>query len=1019
MLPPLDPRDTRAIIQELKAMLPFYTPEWRFSPEDPDAGTALFLIFTRMLDGTIKRFNQVPRRNLAAFLNMMDISLLSACPASAFLTFKLSSEDGQAVLVPVGTQALATVSKGEQIVFETESNLLVSPASPTAIYSTSGQHDRIVEIPATALLETPDLVGQELPLLDCFYGENLQEHCFYLGEPDLLNINWMASLEVEIKNSRQQFRELPDCALLANPQYTEWFYRNGEGWQAFNQVETRTNRIILKKTGPGQIDYCDVNGINNRWLCCRVKPGQIKALTDITLDAVNLKAASLQEADGSGLAPDALFYNDVPLNVADCLPFGEFFSLYDTFYLASQEAFTKKNALINISFKMKHEPHIMNNDNTPAIEWKMIMKKSALDEPERPNLLILKIVWEYWNGNGWIKLFNDSLYEDVFMHVTDQAKTIRFKCPDDMRPGIINNQMNYWIRARVLSIYNLYAPNGIYHTPRLENMQLRYEYGEDSLVPTHFLSLNNLEYHDHAQELKEEGATAQPLQDLDLSCPATYWGFEQPPLKGPISMFFSMREQNYDPDDSPSLEWEYTGRNAFATRWFKLDTFDKTNNLSSSGVLIFGGPPDFSRQQMFGRDLYWMRVVNYDGRFDRTENRPVVPQARGLYMNTTRVIQRESTSTVTFANPGGEAWLTFDLPRTPIVKAEVWVEESTQLDEGEKKALLNDRQLERRELQDEWGNLQQLWIKWERVDDLALSGAGDRHYTMDYSSGRVAFGDNRHGRIPPRSISNNIEIKYWVGGGSNGNVAAHQITLLRNSLPYIDGVFNPQAACGGCDKERFEEAFSRGPQTIKHYGRAVTAGDFETMAREVSANVARVKCLPNTNRRGERESGCITLVVLPRGGREASSTFPALKQEVERYLYQRTSGNLLHPGKLQVIEPLYLEITITAVLVADSIDNILSVETAALSKIREFLQPNSEEHGWNIGEYPHISVLYTLLKSISAVSFIENISMTVNKLVNGEKIEIDPQQLGSIAHGYIINGGHQIKIKARNEVVRR
>lgn len=73
MLPPLDPRDTRAIIQELKEMLPFYTPEWRFSPEDPDAGTALFLIFTRMFDGTIKRFNQVPRRNLAAFLNMMDI----------------------------------------------------------------------------------------------------------------------------------------------------------------------------------------------------------------------------------------------------------------------------------------------------------------------------------------------------------------------------------------------------------------------------------------------------------------------------------------------------------------------------------------------------------------------------------------------------------------------------------------------------------------------------------------------------------------------------------------------------------------------------------------------------------------------------------------------------------------------------------------------------------------------------------------------------------------------------------
>jgi hypothetical protein len=203
---------------------------------------------------------------------------------------------------------------------------------------------------------------------------------------------------------------------------------------------------------------------------------------------------------------------------------------------------------------------------------------------------------------------------------------------------------------------------------------------------------------------------------------------------------------------------------------------------------------------------------------------------------------------------------------------------------------------------------------------------------------------------------------------------------------------------------------------LKHNGRAVTAGDFEIMAREVSRNVARVKCLPNTNWRGERESGCITLVVLPRGGIKASLTFPALKQEVERHIYQRTSGNLLYPGKLQVIEPLYLEIEVTALLVTDSMDIMMTVETEALEKLREFLQPElygRYDRGWNIGEYPHISVLYTLLKTISGVNYIENVAMTVHKLVNGERIEIDPNQLGAIAHGFIINGRHQVKVKAR------
>ncbi len=1014
MLPPLDPRDNRALIQQVKDMLPFYTPEWRFSPEDPDAGTALMLIFARMFDGTIKRLNQVPRRNLVAFLNMMDIGLLPACPSFAFLTFNLSSIDGEAVLVPAGTQALASAAGGEQIVFETAANLLVSPAIPVAIYNASGQHDRIVEIPAALLIDNPVYPSQELALLDCFGGENLQDHCFYLGEPDLFNINGKAILEVEISNSRQQFKERLDCELLSNPEYIEWLYRKDDSWQAFSEVAVRGNRIELKKKESGWIDYSETNGVSNRWLCCRVKPGKIGALRDIAFDAVKMKARNLVENNEPGLAPDMMFYNDIPLNPKDCYPLGEFFGLYDTFYLASQEAFSKKKAIITISFKLKHEPKIMNNDNTPAIDWKMIMKKSDLEEPERPNLLIMRVVWEYFNGNGWMKLFDGSQYEDIFLHVSERT-IIKFKCPDDIEASMTHDQMNYWIRAKVVSIHNIYAPNGVYHAPRLENLELSYEYGDDSLLPTSFFSLNNLEYHDQGKIIKQEDFMAHPLLDLDLSYPAMYLGFEQPLRKGPLGLFFSLREQSYDPDDAPTLEWEYSTRNALGGKWGRLDTVDHTNNLSGSGLLVFGAPPDLSRMTMFGRELYWVRAVNYDGKFDRTENRPVLPVAKGLFMNTTRVIQQESAFSEMLANPTGEGHLCHDLPRTPIVSAEIWVEESSQLNEEEKQDLLRDKTLNLREMRDEWGNIRELWIKWQRVGDLGLSERGDRHYTIDTSSGRVCFGDSVHGRIPPRSNINNIEINYRIGGGSSGNVGAKEINRLRNSLPFINGVFNPEAACGGCDRESFDEALHRGPQTLKHNGRAVTASDFETMAREVSRNVARVKCLSNTNWRGERESGCITMVVLPRGGVQASLTFPALRQEVERYLYQRTSGNLLHPGKMQVIEPLYLEISVMAVLVADSIDNMALVETEALEKLREFLQPelyDRYEQGWNIGEYPHISVLYTLLKSINGVNYIESVSMIVHKLVNEERIEIDPNQLGTISHGFILNGGHQIKVKA-------
>jgi len=285
-----------------------------------------------------------------------------------------------------------------------------------------------------------------------------------------------------------------------------------------------------------------------------------------------------------------------------------------------------------------------------------------------------------------------------------------------------------------------------------------------------------------------------------------------------------------------------------------------------------------------------------------------------------------------------------------IVNAEIWVDEANQINQWEKDLLRKDKLLAMREVRDEWGNLQQLWIKWEPVSDLGRSAPGDRHYTIDYTTGRVEFGDNHQGRIPPSSSFNNIEVRYWTGGGSQGNVAAGQINLLRNSLPYIDSVFNPRPACAGCDRETFDEVMQRGPQSIKHHGRAVTAEDFECMAREVSRNVSRVKCLPNTNWRGQQEAGCLTLVILPRGGRDAAITFPALKQEVENYLLPRISGNLLFPGKLQVIEPLYLEISVTAFLVTNSLDNLVKVENAARSKCSSVIQPTSYGRCWKYGD---------------------------------------------------------------------
>ncbi|WP_158594172.1 hypothetical protein [Cohnella faecalis] len=47
--PAIDGRDLSALTRQMKAMVPHYTPEWRFSPDDPDAGRRSFFWLRRCL----------------------------------------------------------------------------------------------------------------------------------------------------------------------------------------------------------------------------------------------------------------------------------------------------------------------------------------------------------------------------------------------------------------------------------------------------------------------------------------------------------------------------------------------------------------------------------------------------------------------------------------------------------------------------------------------------------------------------------------------------------------------------------------------------------------------------------------------------------------------------------------------------------------------------------------------------------------------------------------------------------
>ena len=154
-------------------------------------------------------------------------------------------------------------------------------------------------------------------------------------------------------------------------------------------------------------------------------------------------------------------------------------------------------------------------------------------------------------------------------------------------------------------------------------------------------------------------------------------------------------------------------------------------------------------------------------------------------------------------------------------------------------------------------------MRWRRVDSFFASTARSRHYTLDYITGIVQFGDGRRGLVPPEAKNSIVASSYRVGGGALGNVNANTLTSLGRALAYIEAVTNPLPATGGADRESIEEAKNRAPYTIKSRDRAVTTEDYEMLAMRASTcsfSPARA-CVPDRSNRGH----VTPLALVPRG----------------------------------------------------------------------------------------------------------------------------------------------------------
>ena len=133
----LDDRKFEDLYQELVRRIPTYTPEWT-DYNDSDPGVTLLQLFAWLGEILVYRINQTPKKNFIKFLELVGIPLQEPAAAVTELQFTLV-KTAPATAVLAGTQvALGGSSSGPPVVFETDSDLLVTGLTLVSVQSFDG-----------------------------------------------------------------------------------------------------------------------------------------------------------------------------------------------------------------------------------------------------------------------------------------------------------------------------------------------------------------------------------------------------------------------------------------------------------------------------------------------------------------------------------------------------------------------------------------------------------------------------------------------------------------------------------------------------------------------------------------------------------------------------------------------------------------------------------------------------------------------------------------------------------------
>jgi hypothetical protein len=427
-------------------------------------------------------------------------------------------------------------------------------------------------------------------------------------------------------------------------------------------------------------------------------------------------------------------------------------------------------------------------------------------------------------------------------------------------------------------------------------------------------------------------------------------------------VYLAVAEQTEPPSGTDVL-WQYWNGSA----WARLGlTRDETKGLTEPGSLEFIGPADLARSDQFGGELFWLQGQLRGGSSTRF-------RLSGIHPNVTWARHATTVRDEVIGSSNGKPHQVFTASRTPVLPGQTLEIREPEIPPADEIAeLVADGEIDPVSIvRDDAGRPREIWVRWHEVDHFQLSGPHSRHYVVDRAKGRFGMGNDRQGRIPPPGRDNIRLGQYRAGGGRSGNVPAGAITVLKRAVPSVDRVNNPFPAGGGADLEDVEAVKDRGPLVIKHRNRAVTAEDYESLARQASRQVARARTLPA---RDALTAGKVSLLVVPEGGPRPLPS-PALLRRVKSYL----DAHRLPTADITIVGPRYVDVSVTAEVAPGAETDVDAVRQRVADALTAFLHPltgGPEGRGWAFGRDVYMSEVAEVIEGIEGVDHLVRATLT-------------------------------------------